>query len=231
MSRWAQMMGAVLMLAFTVGCGGGAPHAYRADSSMERAPSASAGASLAGAEPTDKKSRKLIRDADLTLEVSDEDDIEPAVKQIAEMVEPLKGYVVSQTTKSVTIKVPSDRLDEALKMIQKVGEVTRRQVRTRDVTAQYADLMIRIDNLKTLQARLKELVAQGTNVAEILEVEKELSRVTGELERLEGQMRVLNNQTDFARITVRVEESVSPGPVGWIFYGLYRGVKWLFVWD
>jgi hypothetical protein len=36
-----------------------------------------------------------------------------------------------------------------------------------------------------------------------------------------------------ALATVRVdfERPVRPGPVGWVFYGLARGVKWLFVWD
>lgn len=219
------------------GCGGGA-RSYeqapaRGDSSAVALGEMSAGGKSAPTKKIQEKraTRKLIRDAWLTIEVDDDDEIEPAVKRIADMAEPMSGYVVSQTSNSVTFKVPSDSLDEALKKLEGVGEITERRVSTRDVTARYADLMIRIDNLRTLQKRLKELAQQGASVAEVLEVEKELSRVTSELEALEGQMRLLENQTQFAKITVRVEESVSPGPVGWVFYGLYRGVKWLFVWD
>ena len=79
--------------------------------------------------------------------------------------------------------------------------------------------------------RVQELVDEGKNVEEILAVEKELARVTSQLESLEGQMRVLDNRTTYATVNVVLEERVRPGPVGWVFYGLYRGVKWLFVWD
>ena len=44
-------------------------------------------------------------------------------------------------------------------------------------------------------------------------------------------MRVLENQTTFAAIHLAVDENVTPGPLGWVFYGLFLGVKWLFVWD
>ena len=41
----------------------------------------------------------------------------------------------------------------------------------------------------------------------------------------------MKNQLTFATIAISLEESVTPGPVGWVFYGVYTGVKWLFVWD
>ena len=44
-------------------------------------------------------------------------------------------------------------------------------------------------------------------------------------------MRVLSGRVAMATISVDLEEDVSPGPIGWIGYGIYRGVKWLFVWD
>ena len=218
----------------SAGCGGAA-QSY-GDSSMSRGPDGLAmgkdGASaITGISNATKAERKLTRDARLTLEVDDEDEIEPTLNQIAALAAPLEGYVVRQSSRDVSIKVPATQLDGVLKQIEGFGEITRRQVNTRDVTSQHADLKVRLDNLITLQKRLRELADQGQSVSEILEVEKELSRVTGELERLQGQMKLLNNQIDFSTVTVRVEESVSPGPVGWVFYGLYRGVKWLFVWD
>ncbi len=32
-------------------------------------------------------------------------------------------------------------------------------------------------------------------------------------------------------VQLTLETPTSPGPVGWVFYGLYRGIAWLFVWN
>ena len=62
-------------------------------------------------------------------------------------------------------------------------------------------------------------------------------RVTLEIEELRGKLRYLRDRVQDATITVwfvqeyEPPEESSPGPLGWIFYGVYLGVKWLFVWD
>lgn len=175
--------------------------------------------------------QKLVKNAYMTVEVDDEEDFAPAIRKLAETAKRLQGYVASESQSSITFKVPTVRLEEALADVRKIGEITHSDVTVMDVTSQYVDLQIRIDNLRRLRTRLQELLVQGQNVQEVLEVEKELARVTRELEQLEGQMRLLKNQVGFATISVSFEDNVSPGPVGWIFYGTYQAVKWLFVWD
>lgn len=185
----------------------------------------------ASSDPRVDYDRKFVKTAWLDLEVSDEDDFEPTIAKIQEVAEGLGGYAVEVSSTSITTKVPTERLDEALVSIASIAEVTHRNVRVSDVTAQYVDMQIRIANLEKVRIRLQELVEQGEDVKAILEVEKELNRVTRELESLKGQMRMLSNQVTFATIHVDVEESVTPGPIGWIFYGGYKAIKWLFVWD
>lgn len=175
--------------------------------------------------------RLMIKRANLTVEVDDEDDFEQTGEAIAAIAKELKGYVVSRQNQRVNLRVPAASLDAALDAIGKLGEVTQRNVSAVDVTAQVTDLKVRIDNLKTLRTRLKGLVDKADQVKDLIELEKELARVTSELERLEAQDRNLTRDVAMSQITVRIDESVSPGPVGWVFYGLYRGVKWLFVWD
>lgn len=175
--------------------------------------------------------QKLVRNAYLTVETDDEEDFEPAIRKLAELARSLDGYVASESKTSILFKIPTTRLDEALEAVKRLGKVTNANVTVQDVTAQYVDLQIRIDNLRRLRTRLQELLIAGQNVQEVLEVEKELARVTRELEQLEGQMRLLQNQVGYATVSVDLEESVSPGPIGWIFYGTYKAVKWLFVWD
>lgn len=175
--------------------------------------------------------RKLKRHARLTVEVSDEDDIEPTIDKARKMAEAAEGYVASESTHAITMMVPTGDTENFLDRLSTLGEVTDRSIRVDDVTSQYVDLEIRIENLERTRNRLQELLEQSVQVSEVLEVEKELSRVTMQLEQFKGQMRTMSRDTTYARVELHVEESVVPGPVGWIFYGGYKAVKWLFVWD
>lgn len=194
-----------------------------------------AGSTGAVAERADDASpldgRKLKRDASMTVEVDDEDDIEPTIERAQEVAKTFEGYVARRSGEFVHMMVPTDKLEGVLDRLSTLGEVTAREVYVVDVTSQYVDLEIRIDNLEQTRQRLQQLLAQSHKVSDVLEVEKELSRVTIELERLKGRMRTMRRQTSYASVNFQVEEEVSPGPLGWVVYGGYRAVKWLFVWD
>ncbi len=62
-------------------------------------------------------------------------------------------------------------------------------------------------------------------------VEKELERVTAEYESLKARLESLEGQVALATVHLEFRRPVRPGPVGWVFYGLGKGLKWLFVWD
>ena len=118
-----------------------------------------------------------------------------------------------------------------LATIEKSGRLTRRDISVRNVTGEYVDLQLRINATRTFHRRLLALLDKTDDVQRLLEVERELGRVNEALERLEGQMRLLDNQTTFATVDLTVEKEVRPGPVGWVFYAAFKGFKWLFVWD
>ena len=180
-------------------------------------------------------SPKMVRDAQLSIAVKDDKNIPRVLTRAHATAAKLGGYVVQENGTRVVFKVPNARLDEALDAVQGSGahqeDVVQREITARDVTASYTDLGIRLDNARRLATRLKELETQTTDVGKLLEIEKELARVTTELEGMEGEMRLLDNTTTFATATVDVFTATRPGPVGWVFYGLFKGVKWLFVWN
>lgn len=187
--------------------------------------------STGSGEPGYLDGRKLERNAWMTVEVDDEDDIRPALEHAKKLARAADGYIQNESSESLTMMVPTNRADGFLDQLSKLGEVTNRQVSVVDVTSNYVDLQIRIDNLDKTRHRLQQLLTQSTKVEDVLAVEKELARVTTELERLKGKMRTMNRDTTYATISLSVEEEVTPGPVGWVFYGGYKAVKWLFVWD
>lgn len=178
--------------------------------------------------------RKLIRNASVELGVPEEEDAEAAVDAARALAEQADGYVAFEGPGSITLRIPDARLDATLDALAALGRERRRDVRTADVTAQFTDLEIRLANARALQTRLRALLDQAESVEDVLAVERELARVTTEVEQLEGQMRLLQNQIAYSTVAVRVVaegEEVRPGPLGWVFVGAYEAVKWLLVWD
>ena len=175
--------------------------------------------------------RKIVRDGRMEMELKDEKAVDHAVKSIRAIPATMGGFIASENRTSVTMRVPTEKLDDAMSQCGRFGKVTHKDVSAHDVTAEFVDVETRLENLRKVEKRLRDLLAQTTNVTEILSVEKELTRVTQEIEVLEGRKKLLASQSAMATLRVDLSTSVSPGPVGWVFYGAYKGVKWLFVWD
>ena len=65
----------------------------------------------------------------------------------------------------------------------------------------------RIRNKQREEERLLELLETQTGkLQDILSVEKELSRVREEIERYQGRLRVLKDQTTLSTVTLRIDE-------------------------
>lgn len=173
--------------------------------------------------------RKLARDARLEIEVDRKEEIRERIAASGKLARDLGGYVALERADGILLRIPDAKLEEAIEATGKLGTVDLREVTARDVTEEWVDTGIRIANARRLQERLRDLLARASSVEDVLAVEKELARVTTELETLEGRMRLLDNQVAFSSLDVRFREPVKPGPVGWVFVGVYRAVRWLFV--
>src|SRR5439155_19648188 len=106
-----------------------------------------------------------------------------------------------RTNTSVVIKVPSGRFREAMTKIEPLGNVTHRSVAAQDVTAEFHDAEVRVQNLKATQKRLQEFLARAGNIQEMLVVERELERVAQEIDVLEGRMRSLKERSSYSQTT------------------------------
>jgi hypothetical protein len=144
------------------------------------------------------------------------------------------GYTLNsrhETKRStVTLRVPASKFEETVQRLTELGKVDRREVTGTDVTAEFVDVTIRLNNAESVRRRYLELLARSASVPDALAVQRELERVTTSIEQLKGRMVVIQNQVSLATIHLSLETPTRPGPVGWIFYGLYHAIRWLFVW-
>lgn len=172
------------------------------------------------------KNRKIISNAYLDM-VSKETEI--LVKSITDLAEKYEGYVQESGTNRCIIRVKSERFEEVIQEIEKLGKVKRKSTSGEDVTDAYLDLEIRLENAEKARKRYLELLQKAQNVEETLKVEKELERLNEVIDLLKGKMKRMEHLSDFATITVDVREKTKPGVLGYVFLGVYEGIAWLFV--
>jgi hypothetical protein len=171
----------------------------------------------AGKAAMPKTSRKVIRNAELSIEVASP---AAAESKVSSLVERLGGYVASSEREIVadegaraearvnlSLRVPAERLDEALREIKRLGGgAETEKIGSEDVTDECIDVDARIKNQRHLEEQLVSILAQANNVDSALKVHQELTNVRTEIDRLEGRKRFLDTETSLAKLTL----SLSP---------------------
>jgi hypothetical protein len=159
--------------------------------------------------------RKIIYNGTVQLIVKDLDkteaDLKALMKEFGVNVasSELTGSAGSPRSGHWRLRVPVERFDEFKDEVVKLGVPQRNTTDSQDVSEEYYDLEDRIKNkrmeLDTLRTYLQEKKATS-RLDEILTIEKELSRVRGELDQLEGRLRRLKDLTTLATLNVTLQE-------------------------
>jgi hypothetical protein len=155
----------------------------------------------------------IIRTADLSLITKEFDkaraNLEAILKRHRGYVGELKagGSTGSGRTLSATLRVPVDQLDATLTEIKTLGRVESESQSGQDVTSQYVDLQARLTNARNTEQRLTDLLRNRTGkLSDVLEVERELDRVRGEIEQMEAERKTMANQVSFATLNATISE-------------------------
>lgn len=176
-------------------------------------PQAQAGAGATSAAVAVPTERKIIRNGSLTLEVRALDEALAAIRAATEKA---GGYVTNESQGkdqygarqgAITCRVPAGQLDKTLAAFQALGKVEGVNVSAEDITEQYFNLEIRLRNQQDLETRFRQLLDKpGNKVSDLLEIERELARVRGEIDELEGRKRFWDNQVSLSTLTVQLHE-------------------------
>jgi hypothetical protein len=127
--------------------------------------------------------------------------VEPGLDGVQKVARDLGGYLSSRQDQSITVRIPRDRFDDAVARIEKLGDVTHRDIKAQDVTDEFVDVQARLKNAYNIRDKLADLLSRAA-VKEALDIERELGRVTEEIERMEGRLKLLRDQIAFSTITV-----------------------------
>lgn len=120
----------------------------------------------------------------------------------------------------ITVRVPTDKYEDFVAAVAKLGVVKFQSEAASDVTQEHVDMSARLENLRAQEVRLREFFEAAKDVKDMLAVETELGRVRGEIESLDAQVTYLERQAAMATITVELTEPravVRPGGESWGF--------------
>lgn len=155
--------------------------------------------------------RKLVRDAELRVLVENYDHTRRLLDQ---KLAAAQGYVETATVQhqdgsvsnaELVLRVPADKLDGLLADIGRLGSIQQENLQTRDISEEYYDAQARLTNTRKLEARLLELVSSKTEqLKDLLELERELSRVREQIETIEGRLRLYDSQVALSKVKLTV---------------------------
>lgn len=131
--------------------------------------------------------------------------VQSTQKKVISLAKAMGGFLARQDGQVVVIRVPARRFETALDRIESFGDVIRRQIEAKDVTEEFRDQTIRLRNLEAVRARLETLLQKADKVKDALEVQRELARITGQIESLKGRLRFLEDRIAFSTISVNFQ--------------------------
>ena len=151
--------------------------------------------------------RRIISNASVSIEV---ETVEAAIDQVRSIAEGLGGLVEHLSSfgsdgnqqANMTLRVPQDQFFTAVDRIEELGKVRARNLGSEDVSEQFIDLEARLKSSLREEESLLSLLERANQISETLSIERELSRVRADIERVQGQLNFLERRVDLATISV-----------------------------
>ena len=232
MKKMLSFLLCLMLLISLTACGGSAKNTsamgvVREEAAAE-APAAMAdnAVSLKGAESESTslpEGRKWIITIDMNVETNDLDNL---MENLDREIHAKGGYVEDQNihngstyssrryrNANLTIRIPDDKVDQFTNEIAGLANVVSQNLRREDITLKYVATSSRVTALETEEARLLELLAKAETMEDLLEIEARLTDVRYELENHASQLRLYDNQVDYATIYLYIDEVQEYTPV------------------
>ena len=181
--------------------------------SKAAAPAASPAGATDGLADTSAQvlNRMVIRTAQLSVEVQD---IESALAQARATAARGGGFVSAANTHfekvndqdrmvaDLTLQVRSDVADATMSDLRALGKVTAESSGSQDVTEEYVDLDSNLRNLQASESAILKLMERATQIQDVLALQRELTNVRAQIERIQGRKTYLERRSDMATISL-----------------------------
>jgi hypothetical protein len=184
--------------------------------------------------------RLVIKNASLEIVV---DSPTNAMESISTMAQQMQGFVVSSSSfvtkgdsgadvpqAKITVRVPADKLDEALTKIRALvknvdTDIRNQNVTGKDVTEDYVDLNSQLTNLQATEKQLQQIMESATKTEDVLSVFNQLSNVRQQIDVTQGKIKFYEQSASLSAIDVNIlaQSGIAPLQIaGWQPVGIAR---------
>jgi hypothetical protein len=126
----------------------------------------------------------------------------------------LGGYVEQSRTYeidgspngSLTLRIPVHDFEAAVAAATQLGHVASLSTSAKDVTGRFVDLQARLAALKQTRATYLTILSHARTIGQTLSVQQRVNQIQQQIEALQGELKVLRNQSTDATLTVDVAE-------------------------
>lgn len=162
--------------------------------------------------------RKIIRNANITLEVEDFEKsyakIEYFISNIGFIQESRinkeKHYInfeeILITKGVIIIRVDASKFNTVLKDVKGLGLLTEENIKSDDVTDKFFDVESRLRLVRYQESRLEEYLKKIDDPDTIFKTEAQLTNIRHEIETLTGTLNKLSDLVELSTITINMQE-------------------------
>jgi hypothetical protein len=166
---------------------------------------------------------KIQINGNLSLEVQD---VSTALEETRVLVIQYGGSITSSDSGSslnqyanISVLIPRESFYQLIEAIKNIAtKVTNENINSNDVTEEFVDTEAKLNVMKQTENRFISLLSETSNVEEIISVERELMRLRGEIDSLEGRMKYLSKTTNNSILYIYMTEEVPITGSGWSFF-------------
>lgn len=223
-SSYLSLVCLACLAALVPSCGAAAPRKSLAAAPLAAGPMVAAAGDVApnpsspgtvasGANDTLKIPEQLIIEGSARIDVRD---VRAAALAIREEVTKAGGRVIDENLDGSTeawsahlkLRLPPDLLDGFFEFLASLGEVRAKKLTATDVSKTLYDQEIQLENLNLTLERLRKLLdGKGLTMGDVLSIEKEMTRLRGEIEAIKGQRNFLKDRVAYSTIDLALERT------------------------
>jgi hypothetical protein len=173
----------------------------------------------------DVRNRQQDRDAAIVL-ATPRSDVEDTADGVIQVTDRYQGFVLRSNVSggdegragaTLELRIPSDRLQPALRDLSELAHVRSRTQTTQDITARFVSARSRLNEAVVERRALLRQLARATTPTETASIRARLRLANRRIAAARSDLRGLRNRVDFSSISVAIEadESVKAADSGW----------------
>lgn len=155
---------------------------------------------------TDTISKKIIKNGDMEIAVSN---LLEAKKKVSEIIKNNKAYLQSETFRNsdtseninLVIRVPHQNFDAIINSFSDgIGAVEAKTVKAEDVTEEYTDVSIKLENKRIYLEKYREMLKNAASTKDILEIQENIRALEDEIDVAEGRLRFIDDRVNYSTL-------------------------------